>query len=151
MRAVFGPAMPMLYAPMPPADWAEAQSAQATAEPGIVKFIESADWRHVPAFLKPHHAGSGPAVAMSMTTSLPDVAIMSSASTYEPTRMFEPELVLQAKLRFVVPPSPKQFTHLMLQPGSAAATPAVRARSMPHSRVTFFIFCLRYLFLERGG
>src|SRR5689334_12988316 len=65
MRAAFGPPRPMLYAPIPPADWPEAQSTQFTAVPGGTKFIASDAWRQVPAFLKPHHAGSGPADAMS--------------------------------------------------------------------------------------
>src|SRR6516162_7465674 len=40
-RAVFGPRAPMLYAPMPPADCACAQSAQFTAAALYVKFMAS--------------------------------------------------------------------------------------------------------------
>src|SRR5712671_318276 len=105
--------------------------------------------RQVPAFLNVHHAGSvGVPDARSTTISRPDAcapvaAEISVPSSNEPTSVFVPVFLLQAKALLSVPPSPRHRSHFRFTPGPADATVAVIARSMPHSRVAFFIFCLR--------
>src|SRR5262245_62057391 len=131
MRAVFGPRSPMLYAPMPPTAAPSAQSAQFTAVAEMTVFMVSEPWRQVPAFLKPHHAGSdAPAEARSTTISCPEDWRMSAPSWNEPTsRLFAAVFELQAKFLLIAPASPAQAFQRRLTPGAAAATPAVRARS----------------------
>jgi hypothetical protein len=55
-------------------------------------------------------------VARSMTTSLPLACEIGAARTNELTSTFEPVFELQAKLRLLVPPSPRQFDHRRFTP-----------------------------------
>src|SRR5262245_16321366 len=128
---------------MPPTAAPSAQSWQFAAEAEMTVFMVSEPWRHVPAFLKAHHAGSdAPDEARSITISCPDDCRMSWPSSNEPTsRLLAAVFELQAKVLLIAPASPAQADQRRLTPGAAAATPTVRARSRPHSSVTLFI-CL---------
>src|SRR5262249_11113020 len=152
MREVFGPRTPSWYAAMagvarPPAQSLQLRAVAGGDAPGGRSDAE----RQEPAFLNCHHGGSGEAaVAMAVTSSRPGAPGRLAPSSKLVTSVFVPLFVLQAKLVFVRPASPKQFSHFRLTPGAADAMDAVSARSKPHSRVTFFIFLPPDLFTERG-
>src|SRR5262245_7978736 len=117
--------------------WPTAQSKQ---EAPSYAAIESASGRQVPRFLNSHHSGRiGPATAMSTTGSTPDTFSRSWPSSNVAFSWLVPAFVLQAKLRLMVPASPRQLVHRIFSPSAAEATVAVSARSMPQSRIAFFI------------
>src|SRR5215472_5552317 len=128
------------------------QSAQLRAVAGGAEPIANDPVRHVPAFLNPHHAGSGLlAEARSMTISSPDVELRSASNWNVPTRVLVPRFELHANVLLIKPASLRQFVQRSPTP-DAAATDALRARRIPHNRVTFFIcYCLRNFWMWGSG
>src|SRR5262245_48191391 len=92
--------------------------------------------RHVPAFLKLHHAGSVAAPATrSITISCPDDCRMSWPSSNEPTSMLLPTFALQAKFLFAKPASPMQLFQRRFTPWPACAVAAKRSDTKSESSV----------------
>src|SRR5580765_6943478 len=107
--------------------------------------------RQVPVLNIDHHAGSDtPAVPMSITISTPDTWVSDAPISNEPTSTLLPLFDRQVELLFRGPPSPKQALQRRFVPCAADAMEAVSARSMPHSRVTFFIFLPPETSSQRG-
>src|SRR5262245_42790794 len=107
---------------MPPNDWPLAQSEQATAVGATTVFMESEAWRHVPAFLNAHHAGSVAADATrTMPISWPVAWSTSVLSWNEHTSTSLPLFVSHANALFSRPPSPRQWSQRILTPGAPCA------------------------------
>src|SRR5262245_4579787 len=104
--------------------------------------------RHVPAFLKLHHAGSVAAPATrSITISCPDDCRMSWPSSNEPTSMLLPTFALQAKFLFGKPASPMQLFQRRFTPWPACAVAAKRSDTKSESSVEH----LRMAISRRAG
>src|SRR5262245_42568448 len=129
-RAVFGPLMPMTYAPIPPAVSPAPHSGQSGAEAICTRLKPIAPWRHVPPFLNAHHAGSvAPAEASSRTISFPDTLARSTPSLKLPTRTSVPVLTSHANDLFWTPPSRRHEFQRRPSPWADGAAWACEARA----------------------
>src|SRR5262245_55020989 len=113
---------------MPAPDRPCAQSWHTALLKSNVTLTASEPWRHVPGFLKSHHAGIVADVeSRSRTNSLPETCARSAGSSNEQTSVLLAPLVLQANALLPTRPSPAQTFQLRLIPGAARAEDATRS------------------------